>query len=92
MYYYNTENPHTRDTYKNKIQEVYNSYPDTCLPLKFKGPTGVKVKKCLFEELATKLYEDEARMVAHRVSRERIRLWIAALSLYYYEFLGESPV
>lgn len=86
MYYYNTENPHTR-------QEVYNSYPDTCLPLKFKGPTGVKVKKkFLFEELGTKLYEDEARMVAHRVSRERIRLWIAAISLYYYEFLGESPV
>lgn len=65
------------------------SYHDTCFPKILKEPTG-KAKKCGFEKIDNSLYEHDARMVAFRVTRERIRPWLGALSLYYYEHLGRD--
>ena len=71
------------------LKKGLHHLPKHVLSPKLKGPTG-KAKKCMFEQLDTNLYEAEARMVAFRVTRSRLRPWIGALSIYYYEYLGEN--
>jgi hypothetical protein len=77
------------ELYKSQLHEVYAQYHVTCFPKILKEPTGT-AKKCGFEKIDSSLYEHDARMVAFRATRERIRPWIGALSLYYYEHLGRD--
>ena len=77
------------ELYKSQLREVYAQYHVTCFPKILKEPTGT-AKKCGFEKIDSSLYEHDARMVAFRATRERIRPWIGALSLYYYEHLGRD--
>lgn len=72
-----------------KCNDIYDTYPDTCLPAeKLKTPAGAKSKKLLHESFDHNLYEPEARMVAFKTTRNRIRHWIKTLNIYLYEYLG----
>ena len=73
----------------NPMESVEASYPSDCLPTSLNPKTG-KAKKCRFEEIDLELYEPEARMVAFHTSLERIRLWIKALDVLYYDILGQK--
>lgn len=60
------------------IANVIKKYPESCLPTKFKTPTG-KVKKCAFESIAPNIFEKTAKIDAFRIVREDVYYWIKAL-------------
>ena len=71
------------------MEKLNNDYPMSCLPKTLNKRTG-KAKKCLYEDIDLNLYEKEARMITFHTTADRIRLWIKALDLFYYDHLGKS--
>ena len=69
---------------------INDTYPISHLPKKLVEPTTEKGKRCLFEEIDSNIYEEEARMVAFRTTCGRIQAWLKALNILYYEFYGKQ--
>ena len=67
------------------LEAAYRKVNPACIPDKLKPPTGAKVRQALYEEINAHLYDKNARMIAFRVKRERIFLWIRALMIFYEE-------
>jgi hypothetical protein len=63
-------------------------FPKSCLPTKFNQRFG-KTQKCLFEELDLNLCEENAKMITFHTSENRLRPWIKALSVFYFDNLGK---
>ncbi|CAG2229763.1 unnamed protein product [Mytilus edulis] len=71
--------------------EIYKTYPAACVPDKLKTPAAKKAKLLKFEEIDVDYYEPDARMVGYRTTQDRVRLWIKALNVYVFEYLGDHP-
>lgn len=69
------------------LSNLYNQYPENCIPIKFRPPTGTKPIKAAYEEINPHLYEEQAGMVAFRINRERVYPWIRAHTCFYVEKL-----
>ena len=69
------------------------------IPMKLAPPTppqlheatGKSKKISNFEEVASSIYDTDSNMCTFRARKERLLLWIQALGVYHYEFLGSSP-
>ena len=70
------------------MSNIRESYPDSLLPSTLNPRTG-KAKRVLFEQIDHHLYEEPAKMVAFYTSVERLRPWIKALGILYYDNLGK---
>lgn len=76
-------------TFDLGMKKTYEDYPKKFIPTKLNPRTG-KAKNCQFENLDMNLYNSEARLVAFYTTVDRIYPWIKALSVFYYDHLGDS--
>ena len=74
------------------LTPVMKDYPESCLPIKFKKSSGKKAKKLMEEQISPDMYEPNAQMVAFKIRRERLEIWIRALLIVYYEYYGKSTL
>lgn len=54
------------------LSNLYNKYPENCIPIQFWPPTGTKAIQAAYEENNPRLYEEQAGMVAFRINRGRL--------------------
>ena len=74
-------------TQLNKLETTNINIDDyeSFVPDRLRAPTGNKIKKASFEEINPHLYENEARMAAFRVPREKILPYIQALHCIFFD-------
>ncbi|CAC5377525.1 unnamed protein product [Mytilus coruscus] len=71
------------------MSKIDTEYPSNCLPTKLNKRTG-KAKKCQSEAIDINMYEESAHMITFHTSINRIQPWIKALSLLYFENMGNQ--
>lgn len=72
------------------LTNIQLEYPKSCLPNQLKKTSGTKAEQLPFEVINTETYDAHARMVAFRIERERLELWIKALHILYYDHYGKT--
>ncbi|CAG2247443.1 unnamed protein product [Mytilus edulis] len=71
------------------MSKIDTEYPSNCLPIKLNKRTG-KAKKCQFEAIDVICNEESAHMITFHTSVNRIQPWIKALSLLYFDNMGNQ--
>lgn len=65
------------ENYDLSMSSIHDEYPPKCFPDKFKKSTGYKAKEVLLvEQIDTNKYEEDADMVAFKITRQRLYPWI----------------
>lgn len=54
------------------LLNLYNQYPKNRILIKLRPPSSTKARQAAYEEINPHLYEEQARMFAFRIYRERV--------------------
>lgn len=71
------------------LTNIQQEYPKSCLPNQLKKNSGTKAEQLPFEVINTDTYDAHARMVAFRIERERLELWIY---IFYSTIIMEKQI